>query len=269
LAESPAIDDRQSASSYARRVDHEVAKTLGELELKLQELERELTTIGRRDGQTSPALPRGRLIDEAVEHESDGKVANQTDQGADERAAEGDGFGGPPVFGGEEVPSQAGATIERNWTVEARETAYGEIPTPPAPPTPPSFPTPGPPIPPPEPTPQPSPTTPPGPPPPETPPGQPPTIPPPGMHLPSTPPGTPSFSNPPGIYSPSSSAGSGFSPAQGLDPRQPAAVEESRSVDLAELVRFRDKLARTMDALVEEYSQLLAVDRRSRLGPGA
>jgi hypothetical protein len=250
-------------------VDQEVAKTLGELELKLQELERELTTIGRRDGETSSALPQGRLIDEAVEHESDGKVATRAGQGDDEQATEGDGFGGPPVFGGEEVPAQAGATSERDWTVEARETAYGEIPTPPAPPAPPSFPTPGPPIPPPEPTPQPPPTTPPGPPPPETPPGQPPATPPPGMRFPSTPSDTPSFSNPPGIYSPSSSAVTGFSPAQGLDPRQPAAVEESRSVDLAELVRFRDKLASTMDALVEEYSRLLAVDRRSRSGPDA
>jgi hypothetical protein len=142
-------------------VDQEVAKTLGELELKLQELERELTTIGRRDATatTPESQPSGRLIDEAVELSA-----------AEQTLVEGDGFGGPPVFGGEEVPSQAGATIERDWTVEVRETAYGEIPTPPAAPTPPASSIPGPPIPPPAPTPQPPPTTPPGPPPPWTPP---------------------------------------------------------------------------------------------------
>ncbi len=34
-------------------MDQEVAKTLGELEIKLQEVERELTSIGRRDAQPS------------------------------------------------------------------------------------------------------------------------------------------------------------------------------------------------------------------------
>jgi hypothetical protein len=127
-------------------VDQEVAKTLGELELKLQQLEYELTAIGHHDtpaAQSRSQAP-GRLVDEAVE-------ATLSEQAL----ADGDGFGGPPVFGGEEVPSQAGATVERDWTVEAKETAYGEIPTPPAPPTP------GPPIPPPAPAPPPPPQTPP------------------------------------------------------------------------------------------------------------
>ena len=31
-------------------------------------------------------------------------------------------------------------------------------------------------------------------------------------------------------------------------------------MDLAELVRFRDKLASTMEALVEEYSRLVSVE---------
>lgn len=69
-------------------MDHEVAKTLGELELKLRELERELTSIGRRAAEPSPPPPvhpqpptrpappmaraqpaakPGRLVDEAVE----------------------------------------------------------------------------------------------------------------------------------------------------------------------------------------------------------
>jgi hypothetical protein len=232
-------------------VDQEVAKTLGELELKLQELERELTTIGQRDAQPAQPHPQphsqqsGRLVDEAVER----SVSEQA-------LTEGDGFGGPPVFGGEEVPSQAGATIERDWTVEARETAYGEIPTPPAP----GSPIPGPPIPPPAPTPQPPPTTPPGPPPPETPPGPP---------RPSTPPDTPPSVAGPGMQAFSPPPGSHFRSPYDLDPRQSAAVEESRSVDLAELVRFRDKLASTMDALIEEYSRLLSVEPPSRSRPDA
>jgi hypothetical protein len=44
-----------------------------------------------------------------------------------------------------------------------------------------------------------------------------------------------------------------------LDPREPAAVEESQAVDLVELVRFRDKLASAMGALIEEYSRLISV----------
>ena len=54
-------------------MDQEVAKTLGELELKLQELERELTSIGRRDtpsktGQAPSELQTSsKLIDEAVD----------------------------------------------------------------------------------------------------------------------------------------------------------------------------------------------------------
>jgi hypothetical protein len=163
-------------------VDQEVAKTLGELELKLQQLEHELTSIGPRDApaasqQAVPALgdpspPPGRLVDEAVEPES-----------SEPALAEGDGFGGPPVFGGEEVPSQAGATTEREWTVDVRETAYGEIPTPPAP-MPPS----GPPIPP---------------------------------------------------------------PMPGPPQREP------QPIDRAELVRFKQKLERTMADLIDEYSKLL------------
>lgn len=75
---------------YASRVDHEVAKTLAELELKLRELERELMSIGRRATEpadtgpppmrhppeptafqrvTPPTQPQppSRLVDEAVE----------------------------------------------------------------------------------------------------------------------------------------------------------------------------------------------------------
>jgi hypothetical protein len=227
-------------------VDQEVAKTLGELELKLQELERELTTIGRRDTSGEPLHAPGKLIDEAVERDGDSTSETEAEpRPGDAAAVDGDAFGGPAMFGGEEVPAQAGATIERDWTVEVRETAYGEIPTPPSPPIP------GPPIPPPAPTPQPPPMTPPGPQPPETPPGTPPPSTPPGLHPPSPPPGSP------------------LPPPHGLDPRQAAAVEKSRSIDLAELVRFRDKLASTMDALIDEYSRMLSVEPPSRSRPDA
>ncbi|HEY8304331.1 MAG TPA: hypothetical protein VIG42_07060 [Solirubrobacteraceae bacterium] len=243
-------------------MDQQVAKTLSELELKLQELERELTSIGRGDKLEESPRTSGTLIDEAVEGEStqsaDGQpsaaghavghaaTADGDPTGADETAApEGDGFGGPAVFGGEEVPAQAGATVERDWTVEIRETAYGEIPTPPSP-APQSDPlhlrTPAPA---PAPPPQPPPTTAPGP------------------HSPASPPGVYPPSAPRGVHSPSSSPG--WSPPP--DPRRPAAVEESRSVDLAELVRFRDKLARTMDDLIDEYSRLLPAERLPRRRP--
>jgi hypothetical protein len=43
-------------------------------------------------------------------------------------------------------------------------------------------------------------------------------------------------------------------------------VEESQSVDLAALVRFRDKLRDTMDALIDEYSQMLSAEPSPR-GP--
>jgi hypothetical protein len=98
-------------------VDHEVAKTLAELELKLRELERELTSIGRRSAEPPPVPPpappfrptppvhpqppppstppppmppaatSGRIVDEAVERQP-----------------------------------------ERRYSMEAQETAFGEIP---------------------------------------------------------------------------------------------------------------------------------------------
>jgi hypothetical protein len=66
------------------------------------------------------------------------------------------------------------------------------------------------------------------------------------MHIPSSPPG---WSPPP-------------------DPRRPGAVEESRSIDLAELVRFRDKLVHTMDDLIDEYDRLLRAEPPAGRRPG-
>jgi hypothetical protein len=206
-------------------VDQEVAKTLGELELQLQELE--LTTIGRGNTPAESLHAPGKLIDEAMERKNDDVGEIPAEPSAEEQdLADGDGFGGPAVFGGEEVPAQPGATIERDWTVETRETAYGEIPTPPSPSTPPSPPLP--PSQPPAPTPQPPPST------------------------------------PPGMRPASPSQDSPLQPSQRPDPRRPAAVEENQSIDLAELVRFRDKLARTMGELIDEYSRLLSQKPPSR-----
>jgi hypothetical protein len=133
-------------------VDQEVAKTLGELELKLRELESELTSIGRRDSQAEPAPAPGKLIDEAV---------------------------------------------------ESVETESPPLPQPP-------------------PAPQPAP--------------QPPPLP-----QPVTPPGPP----------------------------PPSVTEEPASLDVAALVGFREKLARTMDELIDEYSELLSVESPPRPRPGA
>jgi hypothetical protein len=213
-------------------MDQEVAKTLGELEIKLQELERELTSIGKRDAQPSRLQAPGKLIDEAVEGDGD-PAANAWQDTATETAraqqdyAGGTGavlddeqaravdnaFGGPAVFGGEELPAQP--TIETRSTFPVSETAYGQIandsPQPPTASFPsgvfspatteiPGTPTAGPPIPPP------------GPP----PPGPPPTPP---------------------------------TPTPQPPPPQP--------IDRAELVRFKEKLQRTMEELVDEYSKLL------------
>jgi hypothetical protein len=132
-------------------VDQEVAKTLGELELKLRELESELTSIGRRDSQAEPAPAPGKLIDEAV---------------------------------------------------ESVETESPPLPQPLPAPQPPPLPQP------------PQPVTPPWPPP-------------------------------------------------------PSVTEEPASLDVAALVGFRDKLARTMDELIDEYSELLSVESPPRPRPGA
>lgn len=223
-------------------MDQEVAKTLGELELKLQELERELTTIGHHDKPASSPRPRGRLVDEAVEHAGGhGGEADAQSSAEDQAIADGDGFGGAPVFGGEEIPAQAGATVERGWTVDVRETAYGEIPTPPAPPDAPSSP-PSPPSPH-EPPPQPDPS-PPSPGPDPSPPSPGPPIPPPSPYPPSTPPGP----QPPG-------------PA----PTPPTMRREP--VDLEALLRFREKLAGTMRELIDEYDRLLSPEPTSRSRP--
>ena len=209
-------------------MDQEVAKTLGELELKLQQLEHELTSIGHNDPRadaghaptptptgvhpptgahapTGASYAPGKLVDEAIEPST-----------SEQASVDGDSFGSPPVFGGEEVPALAGGTVGQDWKVDIRETAYGEIPTPPSQPTSPPRPDPGPPIPPPVP--------------------QPP---------PSTPPGPPSPPTPP----------------------TPTPQPDPQPIDVAELVRFKQKMRHTLDELIDEYSRLLPPDRP--YGPNA
>ncbi|MGA9875307.1 MAG: hypothetical protein WBQ21_05805 [Solirubrobacteraceae bacterium] len=228
-------------------MDQEVAKTLGELELKLQELERELTSIGHRDTRAAsndrssqaadrreePANVPGKLVDEAVElvagfaghesntHSQQGDTLDGDEARVEETAVD-NAFGGPGVWGGEEVPAQAGTTVERDWTVEVRETAYGEIPTPPSPPE---------------------------------------ASNPPQPHAPSWP-SPPEASNPPQPHIPSWPS----PPEPPLPPPLPqphhpyaSTPPEREEIDVADLVRFKEKMQRTMDELIDEYSRLLSL----------
>jgi hypothetical protein len=234
-------------------MDQEVAKTLGELEIKLQELERELTSIGKRDAQPSKLQAQGKLVDEAVEGDSDAAatagqyagtgadagsnpgavIANAWQQTAAETAnaqqhyaggtaarlddeqarAVDNAFGGPAVFGGEELPAQT--PIESRSAFPVSETAYGEIATDSPQPSTASFPS--------------------------------------GVFSPATAetPGTP----PPGPPIPPPGP-----PPPGPPPAPPTTTPQPpppQPIDRAELVRFKEKLQRTMEELVDEYGKLL------------
>jgi hypothetical protein len=208
-------------------VDQEVAKTLGELELKLQELERELTSLGarerpRRQGSLSHEhSPHdhtdapGMLVDEVLERDRV-RESDPQEHTTEEAVADDDGFGGPAVWGGEEVPAQAGATVEHDWKVEIRETAYGEIPIPPPPP-------------------------------PDT------------SQAPWPPAPAPSYTQAPDASQtqwPPAPAPSHTQPV----PHHPYAATptERQSIDVADLVEFREKMRRTLDELIAEYSRLLS-----------
>lgn len=89
-------------------MDREVARTLGELELKLRELERELTSIGRRASDPPPRAPL------PPQHPL-----------------------APPQPGAATTPTARAARLvdealerqpERRYSMEAQETAFGEIP---------------------------------------------------------------------------------------------------------------------------------------------
>ncbi len=207
-------------------MDQEVAKTLGELELKLQELERELTSLGHHDtpvrqaGTHEQTNTPGKLIDEAVERDLE-QESDAQERTTAEAISDGDGFGGPAVWGGEEVPAQAGATIERDWTVEVRETAYGEIPIPP-PQAPDASQAPWPPV----------------------------SA---SHHVPP----------PPRFSATAQAHSSTHVPAPPYAPPVPhhpyaATPTERQSVDIADLVEFKEKMQRTLDGLIAEYSRLLS-----------
>jgi hypothetical protein len=52
-------------------------------------------------------------------------------------------------------------------------------------------------------------------------------------------------------------------------PSLPAPATEHHAIDVAELVRFEEKLRRTMEDLIDEYSRLLSVDPPSHPRPDA
>jgi hypothetical protein len=214
-------------------VDQEVAKTLGELELKLQELEHELTSLGHHDTPVrqadtlhEQANAPGKLIDEAVERDFR-QESDAQERAAAEAITDGDGFGGPAVWGGEEVPAQAGATSEREWTVEVRETAYGEIPIPPpqAPDAPQA----------------------------QWPPA-------PASHDTRPSPHISAASHVSSAPQEHSFAHVPAPPHTQPVPHHPYAATptERQSVDMADLVEFKEKMQRTLDGLIAEYSRLLS-----------
>lgn len=101
-------------------MDHEVAKTLGELELKLKELERELASIGQRQAETGAPIPPLQsaplqstplMGDSAPLPPSSAPIGRLVDEALEPRAA-----------------PESGSTLEQRYSMEARETVYGEIP---------------------------------------------------------------------------------------------------------------------------------------------
>jgi hypothetical protein len=116
------------------RVDQEVARTLAELELKLRELERELTSVGRRQ-DADPAQARApepaRVYSPVPPHTA---------------SVPPHAYAGPPLGGPPRVPVPApppppppppppGRLVdevveppERRYSMEPQQTAYGEIP---------------------------------------------------------------------------------------------------------------------------------------------
>jgi hypothetical protein len=89
-------------------MDREVARTLGELELKLRELERELTSIGRRASDPPPRAPLPPQHPVAPMQPSAAPTA--------------------PATPGRLVDEALERQPERRYSMEAQETAFGEIP---------------------------------------------------------------------------------------------------------------------------------------------
>jgi hypothetical protein len=102
-------------------VDQEVAKTLGELEFKLRELERELTSIGQSQTQAGEPLAPA----------PGGPQTSSIDRPPSPPIGEPPP---PPVSppptpaAGEPMGRLVDEAVEQRFSMEARETVYGEIP---------------------------------------------------------------------------------------------------------------------------------------------
>jgi len=114
-------------------VDQEVAKTLGELELKLRELERELTSIGRQTQVGEPpapppggppiGTPSAPLIGTPPTPPTGSPMTPPIAEPPPPPA------GPPPTpAAGEPTGRLVDEAIEQRFSMEARETVYGEIP---------------------------------------------------------------------------------------------------------------------------------------------
>ena len=93
-------------------MDHEVAKTLAELECKLRELERELMSIGRRTAEPQP--PRA--------------PAPPAFQRAEPAPPPPPSPPPPPPPPGRLVDEAVETRTERRYSLDTQETAFGEIP---------------------------------------------------------------------------------------------------------------------------------------------
>jgi hypothetical protein len=99
-------------------VDHEVAKTLAELELKLRELERELASIGRR-ASDPPAYPAPAPASPPPPIHPPSRPPSTPPISPP---------GGPPRGPGRLVDEALERPPERRYSMETQETAFGEIP---------------------------------------------------------------------------------------------------------------------------------------------
>jgi hypothetical protein len=102
-------------------VDQEVAKTLAELELKLRELERELASIGRRASEPPAPPPRPTAPSRPIP-----PIHPQTQSSPPPPAAP--NWSPRPSAPGRLVDEAVEREPERRYSMEAQETAFGEIP---------------------------------------------------------------------------------------------------------------------------------------------
>lgn len=119
-------------------MDQEVAKTLAELELKLRELERELASIGRRAAEPAPPTPEPPPAPRQPPPFRPQPPSLGTPPIHPRQPPAGPPPPGPPPISplpppatpppGRLVDEAAGRLAERRYSMEAQETAFGEIP---------------------------------------------------------------------------------------------------------------------------------------------